>query len=76
MSVLIEVIACSRILEKWKENPTLTKQEIGVWSRWKEGGQNTGVPLSKKEVQRMKEFLRRVAPTEYARLFSGFPDQG
>jgi len=76
MSVFIEVMACNSILEKWKENPTFTKQEIGVWSTWKEGGPGTDVPLSEKEVQHMKEFLRRVAPTSYARLFSDFPDQG
>jgi hypothetical protein len=76
MSVFIEVMGCNWILEKWKENPTLTKRELGLWGGGKKGGPGTDVPLSEKEVQRMKEFLRRVAPTSYARLFPDFPDQG
>lgn len=69
MSLFIEVLACSQILEKWKANPSLTKREIGVWSAWKDGEDWMDLPLSDKEVHQMKEFLQRVAPTSYAQLF-------
>ena len=31
-----ELLAAHLVLKGWKQNPTATKREIGVWGHWKE----------------------------------------
>ncbi len=67
--MFIELQATYLILEKWKENPELTKKEIGILSSWKEDKEKNNKPLTKKEVEDMKDFLKKYNPTAYFKLF-------
>jgi len=67
--MLVEIMSTYYRLKKWKDDPTQTKHQIGVMSRWIEGGEGTNVPLSEGEVDRMKDFLRRVNPTAITNSF-------
>jgi hypothetical protein len=64
-----ELMATHFVLQKWKQNPLATKQEIGVWLHWCEPTEQNRKPLSAAEVTRMKRFLKRNAPSSYAVLF-------
>jgi hypothetical protein len=66
--VQIELMATVSVLKRWRDNPALTKREIGVWSHWTDGGDEMDVPLTQEEVAQMREFVRRVAPSIYANL--------
>ena len=70
MSVFIELMAYNAILEKWKQDPTQTKHQIGIWSDWTSGGNGIDLPLSDTEVRRMKDFVRRNNQRAFYRLFS------
>jgi hypothetical protein len=67
-----EILATDLVLKAWKRNPAATKREIGVWSHWKQDDEENDQPLSEAEVQEMKKFLRRNAPTGY---FTIFPEE-
>ena len=67
-----KLLATHLVLGKWKRNPTATKREIGVWAHWQEDWEENDCPLSQGEVQTMKTFLRRHAPTSY---FAIFPEE-
>jgi len=56
-------------LKRWRANPAATKREIGLLSSWKEDRPENHLPLSRAEVAKMKEFLRRHAPSMYRGLF-------
>jgi hypothetical protein len=56
-------------LRKWKANPRATKRKIGLRLSWKTNTAENRLPLSVKEVRRMKQFLRKHAPSMYQRLF-------
>jgi hypothetical protein len=68
-----EILAAHSVLKAWKKNPAATKREIGVWSHWKrECDEENERPLLEAEVEEMKKFLRRNAPTGY---FTIFPEE-
>ena len=67
-----EILATDLVLKAWKRNPSATKREIGVWAHWKQDDEENERPLSEAEVQEMKKFLRRNAPTGY---FTIFPEE-
>ena len=69
ISMFVEIQAAYFVLRSWKENPGTTKRQIGVWAHWKEDRPNNDHPLSQVEVQRMKAFLRRHAPSSFYNLF-------
>jgi hypothetical protein len=71
-SMMIEVQAAYFILKRWNQNPAATKRQIGIWQHWKEETEDNHRPLSGIEVERMKAFVRRNAPTSY---FEMFPEQ-
>ena len=67
--MFIEIQCAYFILRRWKETPPATKREMGVWAHWKEEGEENDRPLVSEEVDRMKIFLRRHAPSSYIKLF-------
>jgi hypothetical protein len=67
--MFIEIQSAYFILRSWRENPAATKREIGLWAHWKEEREENDWPLSSEEVDRMKIFLRRHAPSSYIKLF-------
>lgn len=68
--MFVELQGTYFILKKWKQDPTASKRQIGIRSDWMQEGAGNGHPLSEAEVQRLKEFLRRNAPTSYFEVFT------
>jgi hypothetical protein len=66
---MIELMGTISVLKRWKENPALTKREIGVWWDWIEGAAGADVSLTDEDIVQMKAFVQRVAPSTYAELF-------
>ena len=64
-----EIVGAHYVLKAWKRNPTATKREIGVWQHWKLDDEENERPLSESEIQDLKKFLRRNAPTGYFEIF-------
>ena len=64
-----EIVGAHYVLKAWKQNPTATKRQIGVWQHWKVDDEENERPLSESEVQDLKKFLRRNAPTGYFEIF-------
>jgi len=58
------------ILKKWNESPAVTRGQIGIWQHWKQETEDNHRPLTEVEVERMKAFLRRNAPTCYLTIFA------
>ena len=67
--VHIEIMFTYFVLQRWKANPAATKREIGLRLSWKLDSAENRLPLSGAEVARMKNFLRRHAPSMYSGLF-------
>lgn len=65
----IELQAVCQILRKWKENPSASKEKIGVFSGWKEDKPVNKKPLSEKEVNRLKSFCKQNDPLSYLEIF-------
>lgn len=57
-----------KVLTAWKENPTLSKKELGVLP-WVEGD-STDDPLTEREVQSMKNFLQKHDKENFDMLFA------
>jgi hypothetical protein len=68
--MMIAVQAVYFALKKWKQDSAATKRQIGVWQHWKEETEDNDRPLTEVEVERMKVFLRRYAPTSYSEIFA------
>ncbi|MGA8102766.1 MAG: hypothetical protein WB869_11455 [Candidatus Acidiferrales bacterium] len=64
-----EVLFNTFVLRKWKENPAITKREIGFSHNWLEDKPENNLPLSQTEVEKMKKFLRQHAPSSYWKMF-------
>lgn len=67
--MFFEILSTHLRLQKWRQNPTATKREIGVVSWWLTADAANDQALSAQEIQRMKKFLRAHAPSSFARLF-------
>jgi hypothetical protein len=74
--MFVEIQSAYLILRSWKQNPAATRRELGLWAHWKEDREENDRPLSGEEVERMKAFLRRYAPTSFFRLFPKEEPQG
>lgn len=57
-------------LKKWKENPKLTKREIGVWYYPENKDEKHDKPFTEVEIESMKKFLEKNNPTAYYQLFN------
>ena len=68
--MFIEVQAAYFVLRRWNQNSAATKRQIGIWQHWKEEAKDNDRPLSEVDVERMKVFLRRNAPTSYSEIFA------
>jgi hypothetical protein len=68
--MMIELQATYLVLKKWKQDAAATKREIGVWHHWKEETEGNHLLLTEIEVERMKAFLQRNAPTSYFEIFA------
>jgi hypothetical protein len=68
--MMIELQAAYFVLKKWNQNPAATKRQIGIWQHWKQEIEDNDRPLTEVEVERMKAFLRRNAPTSYFSIFA------
>jgi hypothetical protein len=68
--MMIEVQAAYFVLKRWNQNSAATKRQIGIWQHWKQETEDNVRPLSEVEVERMKVFLRRNAPTSYSEIFA------
>jgi hypothetical protein len=42
---------------------------LGIWSHWKDEGEENNGPFSDAAVNQMKAFLRRNAPASYSDIF-------
>lgn len=67
--MFIELQAASFVLKKWKDNPQLTKRQIGGWSHWTTDTPENDKPLTTEEVDRYKKLLLEHAPSNYYKLF-------
>lgn len=67
--MMIALQATYFVLKRWNRNPAATKRQIGIWHQWKQEIEGNDRPLTKVEVERMKAFLRRNAPTSYLSIF-------
>lgn len=54
--------AISLVLKRWKENPKLTKRQIGVWSHWMTDDPENDKPLASEDVGRYKRILKEKTP--------------
>jgi hypothetical protein len=68
--MFIELQAAFLVLKKWKQDSGATKRQIGIWHHWTQETEDNHRPLTKVEVERMKAFLRRYAPTSYFEIFA------
>jgi hypothetical protein len=68
--MFIEVQAAYFVLKRWNQNPGATKRQIGIWQHWNQETEDNDRPLTEVEVERMKTFLRRNAPTSYFKIFA------
>ena len=68
--MFIEVQAAYFVLRRWNQNSAVTKRQIGIWQHWNEETEDNDRPLTEVEVERMKAFLRRNAPTSYFEIFT------
>lgn len=66
---MIELMATTSVLKKWKQNNSASRREIGVLDRWKTADPDNDRPLSAEEIDRMKVFLRDHALGVYLDLF-------
>jgi|WetSurMetagenome_2_1015567.scaffolds.fasta_scaffold1351485_2 hypothetical protein len=64
-----ELQAASFVLQKWKDNPQLTKRQIGGWSHWKTDAPENDRSLTTEEVESYKQLLREHNPSQYYKLF-------
>jgi len=56
-----------KVLEKWKEDPKRSKEELGV-APWEEDG-DVKEPLTDRELESLKCFLKKHQPSHLAELF-------
>jgi hypothetical protein len=68
--MMIELQATYFVLKRWNQNPAATKRQIGTWQHWSEDTEDNNQPLSEREAERMKAFLKRNAPTSYFEIFA------
>jgi hypothetical protein len=68
--MMIELHAAFLILKKWNQNPAATTRQLGIWQHWKRKTESNDRPLTEVEAERMKDFLRRNAPTSYFTIFA------
>ena len=73
--MFIELQGAYFVLRAWKNNPKLSKKQIGIFSHWKDDGPENERPLTEDEVERFKQFLREHAPTSYYELFPKHKDE-
>jgi hypothetical protein len=62
--MLAELISTSHKLRAWKRQPDAPIREISLSS-----SETRDRPFTPAEVEQMKDFLRRAAPTGYAQIF-------
>ena len=65
----IELQAVHLVLKKWKRNPAASRRQIGIRWDWMQEREENNHSLPEVEVKRMKEFLRKTAPTSYFEIF-------
>ena len=68
--MMIELQAVFLVLKEWNQNPAATKRQIGIWQHWRRETEGNDLPLTGVEVERMKAFLQRNAPTSYFEIFA------
>ena len=64
-----ELLCAYLVLKTWKNNPKLTKREIGLAYDWRSSNLENDKPLTEKEVESKKKFLRENNPKSYFELF-------
>jgi hypothetical protein len=69
----IELMATYFALRNWKENPSATRMQIGVWSHWMEDKPENHLPLPLDEVDRLKRFYAKWASTSFREMFPDDP---
>jgi hypothetical protein len=63
------LMAVDAILKRWKQNPSASKMEIGVWRHWQRATDENRLPLATAEVEEMKQLLEEHGPISYRELF-------
>jgi hypothetical protein len=67
--MLIEVMMYDYVLCRWRANPGAPKRSYGVMALWQDATPENDLPLTEREVEHMKAWLRQHAPTSYYRIF-------
>jgi len=68
--MMIELQAAFLVLKKRSHDPAATKRQIGIWHHWRQETEGNDLLLTGVEVERMKAFLQRNAPTSYFEIFA------
>lgn len=67
----IEVMLVTAVLERWKRGPHEQKRRYSFFADWQSDDVANDLPPSRREIEGMKKWLERHAPTSYRRLFRG-----
>lgn len=67
--MLFYLMAVHFILKKWKQNPSASKMQIGIFRHWNVATEENQLPLSPTEVEKMKRVLKEYGPVTYQKLF-------
>ena len=67
--MFIEIMMTEYILTEWKKAPNRSKRSYRAITDWQTGEPEMRRPLTRREVVRYKEFLKRHAPSHYKKLF-------
>jgi len=63
LAMFCELLGTYCVLRSWKENPSASKKDIGVWRHWREDIPENHVPLSPIDIEKMKAFVLRHNPS-------------
>src|SRR5450755_4454455 len=58
-------MAYKYILKKWRQDPNASKRQIGTLSHWTSDSDSNNRPLSHGEVEQMKAYVLKYAPSTF-----------
>jgi hypothetical protein len=67
--VFVEVLMYDYVLRRWRTNPTAPKRSYEAIYCWQDAKPENDQPLTHKDVESMKAWMKRHAPTGYFMIF-------
>jgi hypothetical protein len=67
--MLVEVMMYDYVLRRWREDPKAPKRSYEAMASWQGARPENDQPLTLQEVESMKAWMKKHAPTSYFRLF-------